>query len=46
MGPDWSQNFKVLRLQIAAKSFQTFPDFFNGSHKTTFGIVEILKLKF
>ncbi len=46
MGPYGSKNFKTLLLQIATKSFQTFPEFLpNGPHKTTFGIFEILKIE-
>ena len=48
MGPYGSENFKVLLLlQIAGKSFQTFPEFSpNGSHKTLFGIFGILSHQF
>ncbi len=48
MGPHGSENFKTpLLLQIAAESFQTFPEFSfpNDPHKTTFGIFEILKIE-
>ncbi len=47
IGPYGSADFKtLLLLQIAAESFQTFFLNFlpNGSHKTTFGIFEILKI--
>ena len=48
MAPYESENFKTLHfLQIAAKSFETFLEFFfpNGPHKTVFGIFEILSLR-
>ncbi len=47
MGPCGSENFKtLLLLQIAAESFQTFPEFLpNGYHKTAYGIFEILKIE-
>ncbi len=43
MGPYGSENFKtLLLLQIAAKSFESSPDFPpNGPRKTMFGIFEI-----
>ena len=48
MGPYRRENLKRLfLLQITDESFQASPDFFpNGPHKNTFGIFEILKLKF
>ncbi len=48
MGPYRSQDFKTpLLLQIAVGSFQTFFWIFfpNGPHKTTFGILVILKIE-
>ncbi len=46
MGPNGSENFKTLLLQSATESFQTFPEFSSGPHKPTFGIFEILSLRF
>ncbi len=48
MGPYGSENFKMLLLlQIAAKSFETCPEFSpNGPHKNWFGIFEILSFRF
>ncbi len=47
MGPYGGKNFQtLLLLQIAAESFQTFPEFLhNGLHKIMFGIFEILKIE-
>ncbi len=48
MGPYGSNNFKtLLLLQIAAESFQTFPEISSewSSQKLMFGIFDILKIE-
>ena len=46
VGPNGSENFKTLVLQIATKSFKRFLNFLlNGPRKSTFGIFEILKFR-
>ncbi len=48
MRPNGSENFKLLLLlQMAAKSFETCPEFPpNGPHKITLGIFKILSFRF
>ncbi len=47
IGPYGSENLKTLLLQIAAESFQTFPEFSSQwSSQNYFGIFEILSLRF